>query len=71
MFGELFPILTTPDVSRAPGFSRELLGGTVFYQFPAEGDPGYAGVRIGGSPWGERTATVLDPDGNRVLIATR
>ncbi|MEV1289500.1 glyoxalase superfamily protein [Micromonospora sp. NPDC049679] len=119
MFDELFPILSTPDLTRALGFYRDLLGGTVTYQFPLDGDPGYVAVQIGGShlgigqqdqpdvlandrvtlwvyaqdcdaalgrlrdggvevvqepvdqPWGERMATVLDPDGNRVIVASR
>jgi lactoylglutathione lyase len=119
MFDQLFPILSTPDLSRALGFYRDLLGGTVTYRFPPEGDAGYVAMDIGGShlglgsqdqpgelvnnritlwvyardcdaaltrlreagvqvveepvdqPWGERMATVLDPDGNRVIIASR
>jgi len=119
MFDEMFPILTTPDLSRALGFYRDLLGGTVSYQFPAEGEPGYVSLDIGRShlgiglqdqpgdlandrvtlwvyasdcdaavdklrgagvpvlqeptdqPWGERMATVTDPDGNRVIVASR
>ena len=119
MFDELFPILTTPDLARCLGFYRDLLGGRVTYQFPADGEPAYVDVRLGGShlgigqqegpgaltnervtlwvyaddcdagldrlrgggveviqepmdqPWGERMATVVDPDGNRVIIASR
>ncbi|MEH1125628.1 VOC family protein [Micromonospora sp. CPCC 206061] len=119
MFDELFPILSTPDLARALVFYRDLLGGQVTYQFPAEGEPAYVGVRIGRShlgiglqdqpgpltndritlwvyaddcdaalgrlrdggvqvvqepvdqPWGERMATVVDPDGNRVIVAGR
>jgi lactoylglutathione lyase len=119
VFDELFPILTTADMAKALGFYRDLLGGRVTYQFPAEGEPGYVSVAIGGShlgiglqeepgetandrvtfwvyaqdcdaaiaalraagvpvvqepadqPWGERMAQVLDPDGNRVLVASR
>jgi lactoylglutathione lyase len=119
MFDELFPILTTPDLGRSLRFYRDLLGGTVTYQFPPEGEPGYVAVQLGGShlgigqqdqpgdltndrvtlwaytddcdaavttlraagvpvlqepadqPWGERMATVTDPDGNRVIVATR
>lgn len=119
MFDELFPILSTPDLARALGFYRDLLGGTVTYQFPPDGDPGYVAVEIGAShlgiglqdqpgvavndritlwvyaqdcdvalarlraggvqvvqepvdqPWGERMATVFDPDGNRVIVASR
>jgi lactoylglutathione lyase len=115
MFTELFPILSTPDLPRALGFYRDLLGLRVTYQFPGEGEPVYVGLRlgasqlgIGGEPnapaasdrhvlcvyaedcdtavsllresgvpvlvepateaWGERSAYVADPDGNRVLI---
>ncbi len=119
MIEEMFPILSTPDMARSLGFYRDLLGGTVTYQFPPEGEPGYVGVDIGRShlgiglqtepgeqgndrvtlwfyatdcdaaiatlkaggvrvidepadqPWGERMATVLDPDGNKVIVATR
>ncbi|HWG97957.1 MAG TPA: glyoxalase superfamily protein [Pilimelia sp.] len=119
MFDELFPILSTPDISRALSFYRDLLGGSVTYQFPPDGEPAYVGVQLGRShlgigqqdepgvlgndritlwvyaddcdagldrlraggvpviqepmnqPWGERMATVVDPDGNRVIIASR
>jgi lactoylglutathione lyase len=119
MFEELFPILSTPDLSRALGFYRDLLDGKVTYQFPPEGEPAYISMQIGRSqlgigaqdqpgvlindritlwvyvrdcdaafdrmrtagvqvvqepvdqPWGERMATVVDPDGNRVIIASR
>jgi lactoylglutathione lyase len=117
MFTQLFPILSTPDLSRALWFYRDLLGAEVTYQFPPDGDPAYVSVRIGESdlgiglqdrpgalandritlwvyaqdcdaafaglrdagvpvvqepidqPWGERMATVTDPDGNRVIVA--
>ena len=119
MFEEIFPILSTPDLARSLRFYRDLLGGTVEYRFPPEGDPVYVGLRLGGSqlgvgrqdepgvltndritlwvyatdcdaaltrlrhggvrvvqeptdqPWGERMAIVEDPDGNRVIVATR
>lgn len=119
MIEEIFPILSTPDLPRALGFYRDLLGGTVHYRFPADGDPVYVGLTLGGSslgvgaqdqpgrlvndritlwayvpdcdaalahlrssgvevvqepadqPWGERMATVRDPDGNSVIIASR
>ncbi len=119
MVDEVFPILTTPDLPRALGFYRDLLGGTVTYRFPPTGDPDYVGVRLGDSqlgigrhnggealannritlwmyvpdcdaalgrlsdggvrvvqqpvdqPWGERMATVADPDGNTVIVASR
>lgn len=119
MIEELFPILSTPDLPRALRFYRDLLGGVVSYQFPADGDPDYVSLTLGGStvgiatqdrpghlandritlwayvadceaaltrlraegvevvqepadqPWGERMATVRDPDGNAVIIASR
>ena len=52
MFQELFPILSTPDLARALGFYRDLLGGTVRYQFPVEGEPDYVSVHIGPSSLG-------------------
>ena len=119
MVDEIFPILTTPDLVRCLGFYRDLLGGTVTYQFPPTGASAYVGLRIGRSelgigqqdepgelvntrialwvytadcdaavtrlraggvevvqdpvdqPWGERMAVVADPDGNRVIVASR
>jgi lactoylglutathione lyase len=119
MFQQVFPILSTGDLPRALGFYRDLLGCTVTYRFPADGEPAYVGLRLGPSelgigadaaatgpanhrfalwvyaedcdaaverlrrhgvavlaepadqPWGERTAEVADPDGNRILIASR
>jgi len=52
MFTEAFPILSTSDVGRALAFYRDLLGATVTYQFPPEGDPVYVALRIGGSHFG-------------------
>jgi lactoylglutathione lyase len=50
---ELFPILSTPDIERALAFYRDLLGGTVGYQFPGpDGDPVYVGLDIGASHLG-------------------
>ena len=119
MFDELFPILTTPDLTRSLGFYRDLLDGKVTFQFPPDGEPVYVSLEVGGSslgigrqdqpgvltndritlwvyaddcdaaldrlraggaevvqepvdqPWGERMATVADPDGNRVIVASR
>lgn len=119
MFEEIFPILSTPDLARSLRFYRELLGGTVTYQFPPDGEPVYVGMQLGRSqlgigkqdepgvltndrvtlwvyaadcdaalarlrdggvevvqepadqPWGERMAIVADPDGNRVIVASR
>ncbi|PZG19254.1 bleomycin resistance protein [Micromonospora craterilacus] len=117
---ELFPILTSADLPAAVAFYRDLLGGTLDYQFPETGDPEFVTVRFpagqvglgrqeepgvltndrvtlwvyvadcdgaldrlraagtvpvlaepADQPWGERMAVVLDPDGNRVIVASR
>ena len=53
MISELFPILSTPDLERALGFYRDLLGGSVSYSFPGEdGAPAYVGVDLGSSHLG-------------------
>lgn len=53
MVQELFPILATHDLSRALAFYRDLLGGTVRYEFPGpNGTPAYVGLDIGGSSLG-------------------
>jgi catechol 2,3-dioxygenase-like lactoylglutathione lyase family enzyme len=39
MLAELFPILSTSDIAAALGLYRDLLGATVTYQFPRDGDP--------------------------------
>jgi lactoylglutathione lyase len=52
MYDEAFPIISTPDLSRALGFYRDLLGGKVAYQFPEQGDPVYVGVDLGSSHLG-------------------
>jgi len=44
-----FPIITTPDLTRALGFYRDMLDGTVTYQFPPEGDPAFVSITIGAS----------------------
>jgi lactoylglutathione lyase len=53
MITELFPILSTPDLRRALGFYRDLLGGTVGYSFPGDdGEPVYVGIDLGSSHLG-------------------
>lgn len=53
MIKSLFPILTTPDIARALGFYRDLLGGTVTYEFPGpKGQPAYVGLELGSSHLG-------------------
>ena len=52
MFTEAFPIVSTADLTRSLEFYVGLLGATVVYQFPAEGDPGYVGLSLGSSHLG-------------------
>lgn len=60
MISSLFPILSTPDVSRALSFYRDLLGGAVTYEFAApDGGPAYVGLELGASHLG----IGADPDG--------
>ena len=52
MFRTLFPILVTTDLDRSLGFYRDLLRGTVEYQFPADGPPVYVSVAVGDASLG-------------------
>jgi len=52
MFTEAFPILTARDLPRSLGFYRDLLGFTVTYQFPDDGDPVYVSMQLGDSTLG-------------------
>ena len=48
MFTSLFPILVTRDLAAALGFYRDLLGGTVVYEFPGpDGEPAYVALDVG------------------------
>ena len=48
MFRSVFPIITTADLPAALGFYRDLLDGTVEYEFPGpDGEPGYVGLALG------------------------
>jgi lactoylglutathione lyase len=49
---EVFPILATPDLSRALGFYRDALGGEITYRFPPDGEPQYVSLRYGASSLG-------------------
>ena len=62
MFTQLFPMLATRDMARAFGFYRDLLDGTVTYEFPEpDGTPAYASLEVGGSTIGiGLDATVAD-----------
>lgn len=53
MVNRLFPILVTRDLPGALGFYRDLLGGTVTYEFPGPGaETAYAGMDVGSSHLG-------------------
>ncbi len=53
MITSAFPIIATPDLERAVGFYRDLLGGRVGYEFPGpDGKPAYVGVDLGSSHLG-------------------
>ena len=66
MFTELFPILTTTDMSRALGFYRDLLGGVISYEFPGpEGEPVYVALDLGASHFGIGLSTDGSADAAR------
>jgi len=70
MFTEAFPIVSTADLTRSLEFYVGLLGATVVYQFPAEGDPGYVGLSLGSSHLGiglDPTVTA-GPGGQRLSL---
>ena len=47
-FTTIFPIISTRDLGAALTFYRELLGGTVDYEFPGpDGEPGYVDLELG------------------------
>ena len=53
MISQVFPILSTPDVPRALAFYRDLLGGTVVFEYPdPEGRIAYVGLDLGESHLG-------------------
>jgi lactoylglutathione lyase len=53
MITSAFPILTTAGLSAMLGFYRDLLGGTVTYEFPGpDGEPGYVALDLGSSHLG-------------------
>jgi lactoylglutathione lyase len=70
VFREAFPIVSTPDIQRALGFYRDLLGGAVTYQFPPEGDPGYVALDIGSSHLGlgQDDTAKAETDGQRFSL---
>lgn len=68
MIDEAFPIISTPDLGKALAFYRDLLGGTVSYQFPPEGDPGYVGLELGSAHLGIGLDPTMQPGaGNQRL----
>ena len=70
MVSELFPIIATADLARALGFYRDLLGGTVSYEFPGPGgEPGYVGMDLGSSHLGIGREPGFEPAGGRRTIS--
>ncbi len=68
MFNELFPIIATPDVPRAIGFYRDLLGATVTYEFKGpDGDVVYAGPQVGDSHFGIGHDPTYEAPGHRAM----
>lgn len=50
MVTELFPIISTSDIERSLRFYRDLLGGTVSFEYPGpDGGTAYAGIDLGSS----------------------
>ena len=48
MVTALFPIISTRDLEASLGFYRDLLGGTVSYEFPGpDGKPAYVALDLG------------------------
>jgi lactoylglutathione lyase len=63
-----FPIITTPDLERALGFYRDLLGGVVSFAFPPEGPPAYVGVDLGSSHLGIGHDPAIALDGEQRIV---
>jgi lactoylglutathione lyase len=70
MFTTIFPIITTPDLTAALSFYRDLLGATVSYEFPGpDGQPGYVGLELGGAHLGiGRDPTASAPPSERFSL---
>ncbi len=69
MFTQILPIISTPDVPRSLRFYRDLLGGTVSFQFPGpDGEPVYVGIELGTSHLGiGLEAPGSPPTGDRAM----
>ena len=53
MYRQLFPIIATRDIPRALRFYRDLLQGTVVFEYPGhDGQPAYVGLDLGESHLG-------------------
>ena len=62
MIDQVFPILSTADVSRSLTFWRDLMGGAVAFEWPGpDGAPAYVGIDIGTSHLGIGFATDGSP----------
>jgi len=66
---EAFPIISTQDLERMLAFYRDLLGGTVAYEFPTE-QPVYVSLRLGSSSIGiaRDPDTTVEIGGQRVAL---
>lgn len=68
-----FPILSTPDLPRALGFYRDLLGAGVEYRFPpdapSDAELGYVGLALGSGRLGLGLDAALPADGRRQRFA--
>jgi uncharacterized glyoxalase superfamily protein PhnB len=49
---EVFPIINCADLARTQQWYERVLGGTVEYRFPAEGNPEYVTLGVGGGQIG-------------------
>jgi lactoylglutathione lyase len=70
VFNDAFPIISTPDMERALGFYRDLLGGEVEFRFPPDGEPGYVALNIGSGHLGIGLApdAATGADGQRFAL---
>jgi lactoylglutathione lyase len=69
MIESAFPILSTPNLARALGFYENLLGGTVTFRFPDDGDAQYVGLDLGSSHLGIGVDPEIDPEGGTQRFA--
>jgi lactoylglutathione lyase len=66
-FRDAFPILNTPDVSRAVAFYRERFGFEERYRFPEDGAPEFVVVVLGPFSLGLTAVEEVEPAGRVAL----